>query len=201
MRTPCRLHLSCLPHLPRRPLALRRLWPRRHSLLRRPRSRAMLTSPRQPRCPPAPRSRLSVLTRRQPHPRLGKTCAAEDNPGDESGGRLQAWSRAAGCDVSSPPPLSSCCVIVAGTNNIASGQQRNIYRHLEDIIRTKLKTSSVVVSTLPQRHDLPTNHQINQEIVLVNNYIEELCARYRGAGVLDFNRIGRSAFTRHGMHL
>ncbi|KAG8324718.1 hypothetical protein J6590_085445 [Homalodisca vitripennis] len=51
------------------------------------------------------------------------------------------------------------------------------------------------------RHDLPTNHQINQEILLVNYYIEELCARYRGAGVLDFNRIGRSAFTRHGMYL
>ncbi|KAG8285371.1 hypothetical protein J6590_081516 [Homalodisca vitripennis] len=98
------------------------------------------------------------------------------------------------------PPLGSCCVIVAGTNDVASGQQRNIYRHLEDIIRTKLKTSSVVVSTLPHRHDLPTNHQINQEIVLVNHYIEELCARYRGAGVLDFNRIGRSAFTLHGMH-
>ncbi|KAG8246365.1 hypothetical protein J6590_086562 [Homalodisca vitripennis] len=72
---------------------------------------------------------------------------------------------------------------------VVSGQQRNIYRYLEDIIRTKLKTSSVVVSTLPHRHDLPTNHQINQEIVC------------RGAGVLDFNRIGRSAVTRHGMNL
>ncbi|KAG8297188.1 hypothetical protein J6590_040331 [Homalodisca vitripennis] len=49
--------------------------------------------------------------------------------------------------------------------------------------------------------DATSQVSINQEIVLVNHYIEELCARYRGAGVLDFNRIGRSVFTRHGMHL
>ncbi|KAG8250855.1 hypothetical protein J6590_093283, partial [Homalodisca vitripennis] len=79
--------------------------------------------------------------------------------------------------------------LLDATSQVSPPLQRTIYRHLEDIIRTKLKTSSVVVSTLPHRHDLPTNHLINQEIV------------YRGAGVLDFNRIGRSAFTRHGMYL
>ncbi|KAG8240667.1 hypothetical protein J6590_104566, partial [Homalodisca vitripennis] len=50
-------------------------------------------------------------------------------------------------------------------------------------------------------HDLPASHRINRETALVNNYIEELCARYCGAKVLDFNRIGRAAFTSHGMHL
>ncbi|KAG8250943.1 hypothetical protein J6590_091476 [Homalodisca vitripennis] len=88
------------------------------------------------------------------------------------------------------PPPGSCCVIVAGTNDVASGQQCNVYRHLEQRIVTRLQTSGVVVSTLPHRHDLPPCHQINQE---------ELCARYRGAVVLDFNQI--SAFTSHGMHL
>ncbi|KAG8330411.1 Formin-like protein 2 [Homalodisca vitripennis] len=100
------------------------------------------------------------------------------------------------------PPPGGCCVIVAGTNDVASGQQCNVYRHLEQRIVTRLLTSSVVVSTLPHRHDLPPCHQINQEVELLNAYyIEELCARYCGAVVLDFNQISRSAFTSHGMHL
>ncbi|KAG8263734.1 hypothetical protein J6590_025824 [Homalodisca vitripennis] len=99
------------------------------------------------------------------------------------------------------PPPGACCVIVAGTNDVASGQQCNVYRHLERRIVTRLLTSSVVVSTLPHRHDLPPCHKINQEVELLNARIEELCARYRGAVVLDFNQISRSAFTSHGMHL
>ncbi|KAG8276770.1 hypothetical protein J6590_056927 [Homalodisca vitripennis] len=99
------------------------------------------------------------------------------------------------------PPPGVSCVIVAGTNDVASGQQCNVYRHLEQRIVTRLLTSSVVVSTLPHRHDLPLCHQINQEVALLNAYIEELCAIYRGAVVLDFNQISRSAFTSHGMHL
>ncbi|KAG8280888.1 hypothetical protein J6590_070818 [Homalodisca vitripennis] len=97
------------------------------------------------------------------------------------------------------PSAGGCYVIVAGTNDVA--QQYNIYRHLERRITSKLRTSRVVVSTLPHRHDLPASHKINQETVLINNYIEELCERHRGAEVLQFNNIGRGAFTQHGMHL
>ncbi|KAG8271375.1 hypothetical protein J6590_064030 [Homalodisca vitripennis] len=86
------------------------------------------------------------------------------------------------------PPAGGCYVIVAGTNDVASGQQYNIYRHLERRITSKLRTSRVVVSTLPHRHDLPASHKINQETD-------------RGAEVLQFNNIGRGAFTQHGMHL
>ncbi|KAG8241783.1 hypothetical protein J6590_078890, partial [Homalodisca vitripennis] len=73
------------------------------------------------------------------------------------------------------PPAGGCYVIVAGTNDVASGQQYNIYRNLERRITSKLRTSRVVVSTLPHRHDLPASHKINQETVLINNYIEEFC--------------------------
>ncbi|KAG8249206.1 hypothetical protein J6590_026134 [Homalodisca vitripennis] len=100
----------------------------------------------------------------------------------------------------SPAP-GSCCVIIAGTNDVASGQQYNIYKHLEQRITRKLRTASVVVSTLLHRHDLPATHLIHQETALINNYIEELCERHHGAVVMDFNRIGRGAFTQHGMHL
>ncbi|KAG8335273.1 hypothetical protein J6590_072669 [Homalodisca vitripennis] len=99
------------------------------------------------------------------------------------------------------PPPGSCYVLIAGTNDLAAGQQYNIYRHLELCITAKLKTAKVIVLTLPHRHDLPTDHPINKETKLVNAYIEELCARHSGAVVLDFNLIRRGAFTRHGMHL
>ncbi|KAG8265256.1 hypothetical protein J6590_098837, partial [Homalodisca vitripennis] len=83
------------------------------------------------------------------------------------------------------PPPGGCSVIVAGTNDVASGEECNIYRHLERRITRKLGTSRVLVATLPHRHDLPASHRINRETALVH----------------DFNRIGRAAFTSHGMHL
>ncbi|KAG8302842.1 hypothetical protein J6590_023185 [Homalodisca vitripennis] len=48
--------------------------------------------------------------------------------------------------------------------------------------------------------DLAPNHPIQDETVLVNAYIEELAARYN-IQVIDFNKIGRKHFTRHGQHL
>ncbi|KAG8271045.1 hypothetical protein J6590_070855 [Homalodisca vitripennis] len=107
----------------------------------------------------------------------------------------------AGSKTDATPPPGSCYVIIAGTNDLAARHQNNIYRYLELCITAKLKTAKVIVSTLPHRHDLPTDHPINKETELVNAYIEELCARHSGAVVLDVNLIGRDAFTRHGMHL
>ncbi|KAG8305035.1 hypothetical protein J6590_079436 [Homalodisca vitripennis] len=72
---------------------------------------------------------------------------------------------------SAVPPPCSCCVIVAWTNDVASSQQCNVYRHLEQRIVTRLLTSSVVVSDLPYRHDLSPCHQINQEVALLNAYM------------------------------
>ncbi|KAG8335014.1 hypothetical protein J6590_078675 [Homalodisca vitripennis] len=57
---------------------------------------------------------------------------------------------------------------------------------LRRCITSKVRTSRVVVSTLPHRHDLPA---------------KELCEKHRGTEVLQFNNIGRGAFTQHGMHL
>ncbi|KAG8316853.1 hypothetical protein J6590_040108 [Homalodisca vitripennis] len=67
----------------------------------------------------------------------------------------------------SPLPPDSCYVIIAGTNDVAIGQQRNIYTHLERCITSKLRTAKVVVSTLPHRHDLPAQHPINRETSLI----------------------------------
>lgn len=100
-----------------------------------------------------------------------------------------------------PPSPGSCCVLIAGTNDVAAGESRNIFRDLERRISSRLSAASVLLATLPLRHDLPVEHPINQEVRLVNTYLEELCFRYGKVHLLDFNKISRRWFTKHGMHL
>lgn len=92
-------------------------------------------------------------------------------------------------------------VLIAGTNDVASGDFLTIYQHLEELVLIRTASATVIVSTLPHRHDLPANHPINQETEKVNFYIEELCARNPKLRILEFNSIGRQYFTPHGMHL
>ncbi|KAG8286034.1 hypothetical protein J6590_069444 [Homalodisca vitripennis] len=111
-----------------------------------------------------------------------------------SAGLLDATSGA-------PPPPGSCCVILAGSNDIVTGESQSIYRHLEQRIIARLASSRVIVATIPQRHDLPVDHIVNQTTTTVNHYIEELCARCEGFQLLNINSIERRWFTRHGLHL
>ncbi|KAG8270891.1 hypothetical protein J6590_075159 [Homalodisca vitripennis] len=94
----------------------------------------------------------------------------------------------------------SCEVLIAGTNDMAIGEQLNIYRHLETYIAAKPPSRKLVLATLPHRHDLDPNHPIHGYTALVNAFIEELAARYR-IQVLNFDGISRRYFTRHGQHL
>ncbi|KAG8328932.1 hypothetical protein J6590_098646 [Homalodisca vitripennis] len=87
-----------------------------------------------------------------------------------------------------------CSVLIPGTNDLAAREQRNIYDNLEKRI------TSANCATLPNRHDLPSTHHINQHTALVNAYIEELAARHH-IYVLDMNRLQQKHLTRHWMHL
>ncbi|KAG8300946.1 hypothetical protein J6590_064511 [Homalodisca vitripennis] len=68
------------------------------------------------------------------------------------------------------------------------------------VTRCEPANTSMVISTLPYRHDLPGDEGTNQDIGLVNAYIQELAVRH-DARFLDFNQLDRKMFTRHGMHL
>ncbi|KAG8290882.1 hypothetical protein J6590_073803 [Homalodisca vitripennis] len=94
----------------------------------------------------------------------------------------------------------TCEVLIAGTNDLAVGEQHNIYRHLEAYITARPANTELALVTLPYRHDLQADHPIHDETVLVNAYMEELAARYN-ARVINFNEIGRGHFTKHGQHL
>ncbi|KAG8277184.1 hypothetical protein J6590_048110 [Homalodisca vitripennis] len=96
----------------------------------------------------------------------------------------------------------SCVILIAGTNDVADGSHKVIYEHLEGRLVNLLGSSSrIIVASLPHRHDLPPCHPINQRILLVNAYIEELCERHPRVDFFDFAGISRQHFTRHGMHL
>ncbi|KAG8267691.1 hypothetical protein J6590_046152 [Homalodisca vitripennis] len=98
----------------------------------------------------------------------------------------------------SPLP-GSCCVLIAGANDVGAGESSPIFQHLEQQIIVRTSTAKVVVSTVPYRHDLSTDHPINKQTNLVNHYIRDLCARCEGSVLLD--TIGRRHFIRHGQHL
>ncbi|KAG8335101.1 hypothetical protein J6590_076903 [Homalodisca vitripennis] len=94
-----------------------------------------------------------------------------------------------------------CCeVLIAGTNDLAVGEQRNIYRHLEGYIAAGASNKVIILPTLPHHHDLNLTHPVHYQTVLVNAYIKELAARHN-LRVLNFDDIGRRYFTRHGQHL
>ncbi|KAG8314768.1 hypothetical protein J6590_085177 [Homalodisca vitripennis] len=96
---------------------------------------------------------------------------------------------------SQPQPVTKgtrCSVLIAGTNDLAAGEQRNIYDNLEKRITSVASHNRLIVATLPHRHDLPSTHDINQHTALVNAYIEELAARHH-ISVLDMNRLQRKA--------
>ncbi|KAG8305132.1 hypothetical protein J6590_076402 [Homalodisca vitripennis] len=97
-------------------------------------------------------------------------------------------------------PRPCCEVLIAGTNDLAVGGQRSIYRHLEGYIAAGSSSTEIILTTLPHRHDLDPSHPVHYQTVLVNAYIEELAVRHN-IRVLNFDDISRRYFTRHGQHL
>ncbi len=77
-----------------------------------------------------------------------------------------------------PTTGTRCEVIIAGTNDIATGDKKSTYHQLESCITTRPTNVLRVVSTLPHHHDLPPLHSVNEEIALVNSYIEDLALRH-----------------------
>ncbi|KAG8271147.1 hypothetical protein J6590_069033 [Homalodisca vitripennis] len=102
---------------------------------------------------------------------------------------------------SSKDEISGISCIDCGANDIAAGDNRSILELVKQRITARPSSARAVVSTMPHRHDLSPDHPVNQHTALANSFIEELCIRYDGNQLLDFNAIGRGWFTRHGMHL
>ncbi|KAG8268362.1 hypothetical protein J6590_025508 [Homalodisca vitripennis] len=75
-----------------------------------------------------------------------------------------------------PSSLGGCLIIIAGINDVANGEQRNIFRRLDHLITARLVTSAMIVATLPFHHDMPACHPVYHQTLLINNYIEDVSA-------------------------
>ncbi|KAG8271152.1 hypothetical protein J6590_069038 [Homalodisca vitripennis] len=93
---------------------------------------------------------------------------------------------------SSPGPGPRCEVLIAGTNDLVVGAQRNTYRHLEGFIAARQANAEFVVATLPHRYDLYPDLPVHDETVLVNAYIKEQANRYN-ARVLNLGGSAESS--------
>lgn len=94
-----------------------------------------------------------------------------------------------------------CCILIAGTNDVSRGDQRAIYNYMEPVLRRLTVSSTVVITNLPTRHDLPAHSSVHRIVYAVNQFIAKLCGRLKGVELLDLSYIGRRHFTRHGLHL
>ncbi|KAG8279749.1 hypothetical protein J6590_098091 [Homalodisca vitripennis] len=86
-----------------------------------------------------------------------------------------------------PPPEDHCYVLIAGTNDLAAGRQ--------DIIPTHGGNHPAIFRQLEGTGSRP------QEGSDANNYVSELCERYKGAAFLDISDLSRHNFTAYGLHL
>ncbi|KAG8255885.1 hypothetical protein J6590_081383 [Homalodisca vitripennis] len=100
----------------------------------------------------------------------------------------------------SPKHNLHCEVLIAGSNVLADGEQKNIYLHLESQIAARTTNTEMVIVAVRHRHDLEPENPIHLETALVNAFIQELAVRY-GTRLVNFNRISRQCFTAHGQHL
>ncbi|TLY45583.1 MAG: hypothetical protein E6K54_08760 [Gammaproteobacteria bacterium] len=92
-----------------------------------------------------------------------------------------------------------CVVILAGTNDISSGESRNLYKTFNKTLE-ELSDYQLIIPTIPLRHDLSLKHNINEEIFLLNEYLKELSLNKKNMHLIDLNYISRNKFTRHGLH-
>ncbi|KAG8256167.1 hypothetical protein J6590_075211 [Homalodisca vitripennis] len=98
---------------------------------------------------------------------------------------------------SSPGPGFRCELLIAGTNDLAVGAQRNMYRHLEGFIAARQADAEFIIATLPHRYDLDPVLPVHDETALVNAYIEELAPRYN-ARVLNLGGGGLAESSSRG---
>ncbi|KAG8251112.1 hypothetical protein J6590_094247, partial [Homalodisca vitripennis] len=99
------------------------------------------------------------------------------------------------------PLLNTCTVLIVLTNDVAAGEDTTLLIHIEQRIAAKLSPSMDIISTLPLRHDLAADHPVNGHTRQVNRFIEDLRAKHKKLGVVDFNHISRRLLRSHGMHL
>lgn len=99
------------------------------------------------------------------------------------------------------PPRGHCYVLMAGTNDVGAGREEDILDHLEEVLLTCKKSSSVLLIPLTTRYDHPPGSHIHRTVNKVNSFMADLCRRHDNVELVDIKTIGRRHHTSHGLHL
>lgn len=98
---------------------------------------------------------------------------------------------------------NDCVIILAGTNDLHRDEpfQLTLDQGMRCLTEVDLRTN-VLVCGVPYRHDYPV---LNDNICYANSYLSRAVEGYTGSLSIhykDINKfLGRSHFTRHGLHL
>lgn len=96
--------------------------------------------------------------------------------------------------------LGECLVIVAGANDIYTGQVQNIYRHYSKKLLCNKVPLTMVVS-IPLRRDLPLSHPINEDIINANIFLNDTAQTMENTYFLDITVFPESYTSKDGVHL
>lgn len=94
---------------------------------------------------------------------------------------------------------NECIVVIGGTNDVSNEEGHRIHDTLIETIANY--KHNILIVTLPHRHDLPTHHPNNEEILFVNSKICQLNDQENNISILNIDTFKRSLFTKHGLHL
>lgn len=91
-------------------------------------------------------------------------------------------------------------VSIAGANDVSRNEANECLENIEKCLECNRK-KSVVVATIPHRHNLLYYSCVNKEIRKTNMKLKILCANFPKCNILDLRTIERGMFTKYGMHL
>lgn len=91
-------------------------------------------------------------------------------------------------------------VIIAGMDAVRVGQSKSLYEKMEYIV-SSFPQSNIIVVTIPTRRDLPSDHQYNKNVSLLNVHINKTSENFDNVTVLEINILKRRHFAKNGIHL
>jgi hypothetical protein len=95
---------------------------------------------------------------------------------------------------------NDCVIIMAGSNDVACNESRNLLRSLKKKL-AELRHTNVMLVNLPHCYDLPNWSIVNLEIDKVNVGLGKLAKFFPKLTIIDVSKLGRRFHTSHGRHL
>lgn len=92
-------------------------------------------------------------------------------------------------------------VLIGGSNDVPleASSAQNFYENLS-LHLDRLKSTNIILCTLPYRHDHDVQHDIHNKVLTINRYITDLASQHEHIKILDLYMIERHHHSKHGQH-